>query len=102
MSLPPVTHQALIYECVPDLATRRVPYREEHLRLLREAQARDELVMAGALGSPPDGALLVFNGSSPGVAENFARRDPYVTNRLVVRWAVRPWSVVAGSAGDGR
>ena len=102
MSLPPITHQALIYESVPDLVSRRAPYREEHLRLLRESEERGELVMAGALGSPPNGALLVFHGPSSEVAEAFARRDPYVTNGLVVRWTVRPWSVVVGATDDGR
>jgi hypothetical protein len=28
------------------------------------------------------------------VAEDFARRDPYVVNGLITRWVVRPWNVV--------
>ncbi len=98
-SVPNVTHQALVYESVDDLATRRAPYREEHLRLLAEAQARGDLVMAGALGDPPNGALLVFRGPSPAAAEAFARADPYVTHGLVLRWMVRPWAVVVGPDG---
>jgi len=101
MPLPPTTHQALIYEAVDDLVTRRAPYREEHLRLLRESKARGELVMAGALGEPPNGALLVFRGSSPAVAEAFAKADPYVTEGLVLRWSVRPWAVVTESPSSG-
>ncbi len=97
---PTITHCALIYESVKDLVTRRAPYREEHLRLLAEAQARGELVMAGALGDPADGGLLVFRGASPAAAEAFARHDPYVTQGLVIRWTVRPWAVVLGSPGD--
>ena len=50
--------------------------------------------MAGALGDPPDGGLLVFKVSSTTVAQDFARRDPYVTNGLITRWVVRPWNVV--------
>jgi uncharacterized protein YciI len=53
--------------------------------------------MAGAVGDPPDGALLVFRSDSPAVAEAFARRDPYVVQGLVTRWKVKPWTVVAGA-----
>jgi uncharacterized protein YciI len=85
---------ALFYDVVDGFVDRRMPFREEHLRLVREANARGEIVIAGALGDPPEGALLVFRVPSIGVAEEFARRDPYVTHGLVVGWKVRPWAVV--------
>jgi hypothetical protein len=52
--------------------------------------------MGGALGEPADGALLVFRGESPAIAENFAKDDPYVKAGLIPEWHVRPWSVVIG------
>ena len=88
---------ALFYEVVDDFVNRRIPYRDEHLKLARAAQARGELVLAGALAQPSDGALLVFRGEQPDAAENFARHDPYVINGLVQRWYVRPWTVVVGN-----
>jgi uncharacterized protein YciI len=88
---------ALFYEVVDDFVNRRTPYREEHLKLARDAHARGDLVFAGALAEPTDGALLVFRGEQPGAAESFARHDPYVTNGLVLRWYVRPWTVVVGN-----
>ncbi len=100
--LPRITHHALLYESVDNFAARRAPFREEHLKLITEAHARGELVMAGGLGNPPDGSLLVFRGSSPDSAEAFARRDPYVTEGLITRWTVKPWAVVIGSRDDGR
>ena len=63
---------------------------------LREAHARGVVSIGGALGNPPDGALLIFRSETPSVAEDFARRDPYVTNGLITRWRVRPWNVVVG------
>jgi hypothetical protein len=30
------------------------------------------------------------------VVEDFVRRDPYVTNGIVTRWRIRPWTVVIG------
>ena len=53
-------------------------------------------MLAGALGDPVDGALLVFRGKDAAIAENFASHDPYVVNGLVTRWEVRPWNVVIG------
>jgi len=85
----------LTYEVVDNYTEKRTPYRAEHLQKAREAAARGELVMAGALGDPA-GALLVFRASDKSLAEAFATRDPYVTNGLVTRWTVRPWSVVIG------
>jgi uncharacterized protein len=89
-------YYALFYEVVDDFIERRGAYREEHLRLAHEARARGELVLAGALADPADGALIIFQGESPEVAEAFARRDPYVKNGLVTKWAVRNWTVVVG------
>jgi len=88
---------ALFYDAVDDFITRRGTYRDEHLRLAREAHARGELVLAGALADPADGALLVFQGDSPAAAEAFARQDPYVKNGLITGWKVRPWTVVVGN-----
>jgi uncharacterized protein YciI len=87
---------ALTYDVVDDFITRRTPYRPEHLQLARDAHARGELVMAGALGEPA-GALLVFKSGDGSAAERFAEADPYVTNGLVSRWQVRPWTVVIGN-----
>lgn len=87
-------HYVLIYEVVDDMVTKRAPFREEHLRLIRESQARGELLMAGALGNPPDGGLFVFRAESAAAAEAFAKEDPYVRNGLVTRWTVKPWTVV--------
>jgi uncharacterized protein len=92
-------HYLLFYDVVDDYVNRRVPYRAAHIALAREALARGELVLAGALADPPDGAVLVFRGSSPAAAESFARNDPYVKNGLVVRWRVREWATVIGVGG---
>jgi uncharacterized protein YciI len=87
---------ALSYEVVPNFIERRTPFREAHLRLVRDAHDRGLLVLAGALGDPPDGALLVFRSDSAAAVEDFARADPYVREGLVTGWHVRPWMVVIG------
>jgi uncharacterized protein YciI len=93
-------HYLLFYDVVDDYVTRRAPFRSAHLALAREAVARGELVLGGAFANPPDGAVLLFRGSSPEVAEAFARQDPYVRNGLVTRWHVREWTTVVGAGAE--
>jgi uncharacterized protein YciI len=82
---------ALFYHVVDDFVSRRAAFREEHLRLAREAQRRGELLLAGAFTEPADRALLVFRVAERAAVEAFARNDPYVTSGLVSRWEVRAW-----------
>jgi len=89
-------HFLLLYEVVPDYAERRVPLRDEHLALALRAHGRGELVLGGALANPVDGAVLLFRGESPEVAEAFVREDPYVREGLVTSWRVREWTTVVG------
>lgn len=88
---------ALFYETVEDYVARRAQFRSTHLELAREAQARGELLLAGAFADPVDGALLIFRAPDRRTVENFARRDPYVTQGLIRTWEVRPWTVVIGN-----
>ncbi len=89
-------HYLLFYDVVPDYVERRAAFRDEHLTLGWQAAARGELLLGGALADPVDGAVLLFRGDSPAVAEAFAAADPYVRNGLVTRWRVRAWSTVVG------
>ena len=89
-------HFILFYDVVDDYAVKRAPYRAAHLELARRAFDRGELVLAGALADPADGAVLVFRGPSSGPAEAFAKADPYVIQGLVTRWRVRQWVTVVG------
>jgi uncharacterized protein YciI len=89
-------HFLLFYDLAPDYLARRGEFREAHLAKAWAAHARGELVLGGALADPVDGAMLLFVGESPSVAEVFAREDPYVLNGIVTRWRVREWSTVAG------
>src|SRR3954471_4974722 len=92
-------HYLLFYEGKPDYFERRSEFRSEHLDLAWKAHARGELILGGALTEPVDGAVLLFEGDSPEVAERFAAADPYVRHGLVARWRVRPWSTVVGEGG---
>ena len=89
-------HFLLFYTTADDYLERRGNYRSDHLRLAWEYQERGELVLAGALADPPDGAVLLFRGETPAAAEEFAGRDPYVANGLITRWHVREWTTVIG------
>jgi uncharacterized protein YciI len=94
----------LMYDFVPDYLERRVPLREEHLRLLREAHARGEVPLAGAHDDPTDGtydgAVIVFKTNDRAVIQRFVDADPYVKNGLVTRSRVRRWNVMIGGLDE--
>lgn len=88
-------HYILFYDLVDDYVVRRGPLREQHLGLVRAANERGELLLAGALANPVDGAVLIFRGPSKEAVEAFAKADPYVKNGLVKAWTVRELTAVA-------
>jgi len=90
-------HYLLFYEVGEDYVSRRAEFRDAHLEKAWQASERGELVLGGALANPVDGAVLLFKGDSPEVAEKFAQADPYVTSGAVKRWHVREWKTVVGA-----
>lgn len=91
-----MNYYLLFYKTIENYVEKRAPYRAEHLELAKEAHQNGALVMAGAMAEPADGAVLIFKGESPTIAEDFAKNDPYVKNGLIKSWEVRPWTVVVG------
>jgi uncharacterized protein len=89
-------HFLLFYEGAPDYLERRPQFRDAHLAYAWTAVERGDIIVAGALADPVDGAVLMLQGEDKSVAEDFARADPYVANGLVARWHVREWTTVVG------
>jgi uncharacterized protein YciI len=89
-------HYLLMYNAAENYVTARTPYRKAHLLHAMAAHQRGEIILAGAYANPADGALLVFKGDSPKVAEEFANSDPYVVNGVIKSWRVREWTTVVG------
>jgi uncharacterized protein YciI len=90
----PVLHHVLFYDYVEDVVERRGPYREGHIALLRQWKGDGKLVTAGALGTPPYGALFVFLVDDPAEIEAYVGADPYVANGIVTGHRIIPWNVV--------
>jgi uncharacterized protein YciI len=88
-------HFLLTYTLAPDYLARRPEFRGAHLALARAAAERGELLLGGALAGA-DEAMLLFAGEDAGVAEAFAKADPYVLSGLVTQWRVREWVTVVG------
>lgn len=84
----------LLYDYVPDMLERRGPFREPHLERIRAEKEAGRVIMAGALGSPPRGGAIVWQGVTPEDVEAFATSDPYVEAGLVLDWRVEPWTLV--------
>jgi uncharacterized protein YciI len=87
-------HYLLFYEVGEGYVERRIPFRSQHLALARQFHDQGDLVLAGALADPADGAVLVFRSRE--AAEAFPKADPYVLNGLIESWRVRQWVTVIG------
>jgi uncharacterized protein YciI len=90
-----VAHFALFYDYVENIVERRAPHRPAHLELYRRWREEGRLVMGGAIGDPPHGALIVFDVGGAAEVEEFAEADPYVLNGLVTGRRIEPWAVVS-------
>ena len=90
-------HAVLEYTYGDDYLEAREALRPAHLRAAWSAVERGDLLLGGAVGDGPYGALLVFTGDDPVTAARaFAEADPYVTGGLVTSWRARAWTTVVG------
>jgi uncharacterized protein YciI len=99
--MPPRTLRLLLYEYVEDVMERRGPHREAHLALVRRWHEGKKLLVAGATGEPPTGALFVFD-DDPAAIEEFVGADPYVNAGLIVSYRTVSWNVVVWGAPVSR
>ena len=78
---------------------KRAPFRADHLAALQHGAVKGTVALAGAFNEPCDGAVILFHSDACSKAdvEDFARRDPYVTNGLVPEWSVSEYMAVTGS-----
>ena len=87
----------LFYDYVEDVLERRAPHREAHLAHVESWTRQGTIMMAGALGDPPHGALFVFETDEAAIKE-FVQTDPYIEAGLVEAHRVESWTVVAEQA----
>lgn len=89
-----MAHWLLRYTLAADYLERRPALRDAHLRAAWAATEGGTLLLGGAVGDPPQEALLLFTDRA--AAEAFAAADPYVLDGLVTQWCVLPWATVVG------
>lgn len=88
-------HKILLYDYVADVLERRAPHRDAHLARIAEWIESGSLLMAGATGDPPTGALFVFGDVPDEEINRFADDDPYRAAGIVAKREIKPWTVVA-------
>jgi hypothetical protein len=87
-------HHLLLYTYVEDMAQRRGPYRDDHLRRIQIEKDAERIVMAGAIGDPTTGGALAWRGASPGEIAAFVQGDPYLEAGLITSYRIEPWTLV--------
>lgn len=89
-------HYLLRYRYVEDIDSLREPYRAEHLRRMWVEADAGRLLVAGGAGDPVTEGVIVWNVDDPGIIDDFAQSDPYMTAGLITSYDVVPWRTVAG------
>ena len=78
------------YEMAPGALPKLMEHFPAHRARLEEFHARGDLIAAGPLGNPPEGAMGIF--ASREAAEAFIKEDPFVTHGLVSKWRLVEWN----------
>ena len=84
----------LIYEYVEGMIEKRTPYRTEHLERVTVEREAGRLLIAGAYGDPPSGAVFGFKVAGREQVVAFAAGDPYVEAGLVTKQTIEPWNLI--------
>lgn len=88
----------LQYEYAEDPLERRKPYRTSHLAHIGKQTEQGNVILAGTVGSPPTGGLMILRNLTPTEVEQLAQEDPYVINGVVKKFTVKPYLAVVGDA----
>ena len=80
------------YDMAPGALANVMTHFPEHRARLEEFYKRGDLVAAGPLGSPPEGAMAIFNSRE--AAEEFVRGDPFVENGVVGKVTFKDWNEI--------
>lgn len=87
----------LTYKYVPDVVTKRAPFRAAHLQLAQQYASEGKLLLGGAFTDPIDSAAVIFKTDAEEDVEKFVQADPYVQQGIVTDWKIREWTVVVGA-----
>ena len=91
----------LRYNYVPGILEKREPFRPSHLAHAQSSVQAGLLKAGGAHrgveDEEPAGGMFLFESKDSTVAQDFAKKDPYVINGLVTKWDVQEWLVAVGS-----
>lgn len=87
-------HHLLLYVYAEDVAERRGPYRDEHLRRIQVEKDAGRILLAGAIGDPINGGAMAWRGARPEQIEAFVQDDPYLEAGLIRSYRIEPWNLV--------
>jgi uncharacterized protein YciI len=87
-------HHLLLYVYPDDMAERRGPYRDEHLRRIQVEKDAGRIVMAGAIGDPINGGAMAWTEATTQEIEAFVDGDPYLAAGLILSYRIEPWNLV--------
>mmetsp|Transcript_1725 Transcript_1725/g.3678 ORF Transcript_1725/g.3678 Transcript_1725/m.3678 type:complete len:106 (+) Transcript_1725:598-915(+) len=87
------------YKYCEDMATRRVPIRENHLKHAN-THVPLGLMVGGALQLPIDAGIIIYKTENEEQVRNFVLQDPYFKHGLITDYSIREYLPVIGQLKD--
>jgi uncharacterized protein YciI len=91
----PKRHFIVIYKYIEDMHYKRIPYRDDHQKLIQDYETTGNVILGGIIlfniGSffPSDGAIVIFQANDETVPDSFVKKDPYFKNGLVKDYEIK-------------
>lgn len=92
-----MAHYVLEYRYVD--AALRASVRPRHVTYLQSLFEQGRLVMAGPIGAPGAGAMVVYRADSEAEAQQMVDDDPYTVEGVIADRVLREWTVVIPQTG---
>ena len=77
---------AIIYSFIEDMHYKRIPFREEHDKLVEKYETNSKLI--GGSFFPNDGGVIIIETDNEELPQQFVNQDPYYKNKLVTKYEI--------------
>lgn len=81
-------HFMLYYSFVEDIHYKRIPYRDDHLKLVEQYENQGNIIIGGNF-FPNDGACFFFTALDEISIDNFVKKDPYFKKGLITKYEIK-------------
>jgi len=80
---------AIIYSFIKDIHYKRIPFRDDHLKLIEKYEKSPGVKLIGGSFFPNDGGIIMLETDNDELPQQFVSQDPYYKNKLVTKYEIK-------------